>query len=267
MLKRKSSLQFNMSSIKHVAIIMDGNGRWAQKRLRPRVWGHVRGSSIISDVVEAADERELNALTLYAFSTENWSRPLAEVSTLFNLLKKFLIKERDRLIKNNICFKVIGEISNLPLETQKLITDTQCITKDFKGLKLTFAFSYGGRSEIIHSINDFMKNNPGKEITEKDLNECLYNPESGDVDLLIRTGGDQRISNFLLWQMAYAELYFTPTKWPDFSVSEFNQIINNVTQRERRFGNISSESDLTTSADKAEVNKKGFVQGLKGHNV
>ena len=246
---------------------MDGNGRWAQKRLRPRVWGHIRGSSIISDIVEAADKQQLNALTLYAFSTENWSRPLAEVSTLFNLLKKFLLKERARLIRNNICFKVIGEISNLPSETQKLITETEDMTKNASGLKLTFAFSYGGRSEIIRSVNKFIQANPGQEISEKDLQECLYNPAAGDVDLLIRTGGDQRISNFLLWQMAYAELYFTPTKWPDFTVSEFNQIINNVTQRERRFGNIAAESDLTSTVEKAETNKISFAHGLKGQNV
>lgn len=256
-----------MSSIKHVAIIMDGNGRWAQKRLRPRVWGHIRGSSIISSIVEAADDEGLSALTLYAFSTENWSRPIAEVSTLFNLLKKFLLKERTRLIKNNVSFKVIGDIANLPVETQKLISETEEITKENKGLKLTFAFSYGGRSEIVKSVNEFIKNNPSKELTEKDLTSHLYNPETGDVDLLIRTGGDQRISNFLLWQMAYAELYFTPTRWPDFSAKEFKQILNNVTQRERRFGNISSESDLSSSADKAEVNKHAFARGLKGQNV
>lgn len=253
-----------MSSIKHVAIIMDGNGRWAQKRLRPRVWGHVRGSSIISEIVETAENEGLKALTLYAFSTENWSRPILEVSTLFNLLKKFLLKERERLIKNNICFKVIGEITNLPTETQKLIQETEEITKSSTGLKLTFAFSYGGRSEILRSVNDFIKNNPNKEMSEKDLTSHLYNPDSGDVDLLIRTGGDQRISNFLLWQMAYAELYFTPTKWPDFSTSEFKQILNNVTQRERRFGNISAESDLSSSVEKAEVNKHTFSHGLKG---
>ncbi|MFY7991685.1 MAG: polyprenyl diphosphate synthase [Bacteriovoracaceae bacterium] len=256
-----------MSSIKHVAIIMDGNGRWAQKRLRPRVWGHIRGSSIISNIVEAADGKGLNALTLYAFSTENWSRPIAEVSTLFNLLKKFLIKERTRLLKNNICFKVIGDITNLPVETQKLISETEEMTKAAKGLKLTFAFSYGGRSEILNSVNQFIKNNPNKEMSEKDLASSLYNPESGDVDLLIRTGGDQRISNFLLWQMAYAELYFTPTKWPDFSTSEFKKILDNVTQRERRFGSVCAESDLTSSIEKAEVNKSTFVQGLKGQNV
>lgn len=256
-----------MSSIKHVAIIMDGNGRWAQKRLRPRVWGHVRGSSIISEIVEAADSEGLSALTLYAFSTENWSRPIAEVTTLFNLLKKFLLKERERLVKNKVRFKVIGEITNLPIDTQKLILETEEMTKNFTGLKLTFAFSYGGRSEILRSVNDFIKNNPTKEMTEKDLTSHLYNPDAGDVDLLIRTGGDQRISNFLLWQMAYAELYFTPTKWPDFSTSEFKQILNNVTQRERRFGNISAESDLSSSVEKAEVNKHSFAHGLKGHNV
>jgi len=250
-----------MSKIKHVAIIMDGNGRWASSRLRPRLWGHVRGSGVVSSIVQAADDIGLDALTLYAFSTENWSRPLQEVSTLFKLLKKFLLKEKQRILTNNIKFKVIGEYSNLPPDTVALIHEVEELSKNATGLKLTFAFSYGGRDEILRAVNKFQVSHPGKLITEADLNQNLYRPEIGEVDLMIRTGGEQRISNFLLWQLAYAELYFTPTKWPDFSAKEFTAIIDHVSCRERRFGNITAQCDLGHSVEKAEHNKTVYAQG------
>jgi undecaprenyl diphosphate synthase len=242
-----------MSDINHVAIIMDGNGRWAQKRFHPRIWGHIRGSSIVSSIVEKADDLGLKALTLYAFSTENFSRPLPEVKTLFLLLKKFLLKERPRLIKNQVVFKVIGDISSLPQETQDLILDLQNETKKFSGLRLSFAFGYGSRSEIVLAVNNWIKNNPEKLISEKDLTAGLFNPEAQDVDLIIRTGGDQRISNFLLWQSAYAELYFTETAWPDFTPNEFAHIIENVKSRQRRFGTIGA-SAYTDSQKNASLN-------------
>ena len=251
-----------MTSIKHVAIIMDGNGRWANKRLRPRIWGHVRGSGVVSDIVKAADDIGLKALTMYAFSTENWSRPLEEVSTLFKLLKKFLIKEKARILANNIKFKVIGEIQSLPAETISLIKEMEELTKNATGLLLTFAFNYGGRAEILRAVNSFHLDNPGKAMTESDLNQMMYRPEAGDVDLMIRTGGEQRISNFLIWQMAYAELYFTPTKWPEFTPSEFKKIIEHVSGRERRFGNVCGQLALEDSIEKAENNKTAFVQGV-----
>lgn len=251
-----------MSSIKHVAIIMDGNGRWANKRFRPRIWGHVRGSSVVSDIVKAADDIGLKALTMYAFSTENWSRPIEEVSSLFRLLKKFLVKEKQRILSNNIKFKVIGEIQNLPFETVSLIKEMETLTKDATGLHLTFAFNYGGRAEILRAVNTFQMNQPNRLMNENDLNELMYRPETGDVDLMIRTGGEQRISNFLLWQMAYAELYFTPTKWPEFTPSEFKKIIEHVSCRERRFGNVCAQVALECSVEKAESNKSAFVQGV-----
>lgn len=249
-----------MSQIKHVAVIMDGNGRWANQRFRPRIWGHVRGSAVVSEIVRAADDAGLKALTLYAFSTENWSRPMDEVSTLFRLLKKFLLKEKQRILANNIKFKVIGEIQHLPSETIKLIYEVEALTQHSSGLQLTFAFSYGGRAEILRAVNTFTASKPGKELTESDLNSLMYRPETGDVDLMIRTGGEQRISNFLLWQMAYAELYFTPTKWPDFTASEFRKILNNVSNRERRFGNINSQNGLNESAKTAESNKSNYLK-------
>jgi undecaprenyl diphosphate synthase len=241
---------------------MDGNGRWANKRFRPRIWGHVRGSAVVSDIVKAADDIGLKALTLYAFSTENWSRPLEEVSTLFKLLKKFLIKEKNRILINNIKFKVIGEVQNLPLETIALIREMESLTANATGLNLTFAFNYGGRSEILRAVNSFHVKHPERLMTESDLNELMYRPETGDVDLMIRTGGEQRISNFLLWQMAYAELYFTPTKWPEFTASEFKKIIDHVSCRERRFGNVCAQTALELSIEKAETNKSAFVQGV-----
>lgn len=251
-----------MSAIKHVAIIMDGNGRWAKKRYRPRIWGHVRGSGVVSDIVKAADDIGLEALTMYAFSTENWSRPLEEVSSLFKLLKKFLIKEKARILANNIKFKVIGEIQSLPVETISLINEMEELTKNSTGLKLTFAFNYGGRAEILKAVNTYYMNQPGRLMTEADLNSLMYRPETGDVDLMIRTGGEQRISNFLIWQMAYAEMYFTPTKWPDFTPSEFKKIIEHVSCRERRFGNVCGQEALEDSIEKAETNKTAFIKGV-----
>jgi len=248
-------LETRKHSIKHVAIIMDGNGRWATGRSHPRVWGHVRGSGVVAEIVEEAVNCGISSLTMYAFSSENWCRPQAEIRVLFNLLHKFLKRERDRILKKNIRFKIMGDISNLPSNTKNLISQLENESQYNTGLKLTFAFGYGGRSEIVQSINSFMKLNPGSEITEEELSKNLMIPDLGDVDLLIRTGGDQRVSNFLLWQIAYAELYFTETKWPDFSAVEFREILANVMIRERRFGAISKTSDLKSNVEQARMNK------------
>lgn len=239
---------------RHVAIIMDGNGRWANARSHARVWGHIRGTRVVSRIVEDADDIGIKALTLYAFSTENWCRPKDEIKTLFKLLKKFLQIERRRILANNIHFRVVGDISALPSDTVKLINDLEEETIDNQGLKLTFAFGYGSRQEITSSINHFIVNNPGKLITEEDLAANLYAPDLGDVDLLIRTGGDHRISNFLLWQCAYAEFYFTDTKWPDFNSLEFRKIIENVSKRERRFGAVCARQALDQTREEAKIN-------------
>jgi undecaprenyl diphosphate synthase len=252
------------NKIKHVAIIMDGNGRWAQGRCRPRIWGHVRGSSVVSEIVEEADNLGLKALTLYAFSTENWSRPQQEVLTLFSLLKKFLLKEKARIIKNKIRFKVMGEIGGLPESTKRLIKDLENETASHQGLKLTFAFGYGGRNELVQAVNRLIASGKSN-VTEEDIAKELYCPETGDVDLLIRTGGDQRVSNFLLWQIAYAELFFTHTKWPDFTPEEFRGIIFQVAGRERRFGQIVSVESLSESHKIAKENRD-ILTGLN-HQV
>nr|BDT26778.1 polyprenyl diphosphate synthase [Bacteriovorax sp. HI3] len=243
-------------NIKHVAVIMDGNGRWAKQRSHPRVWGHVRGSAVVSTIVEEADNLGIEALTMYAFSSENWSRPQTEVRVLFNLLFKFLKKERERILKNNIRFRIMGDVSNLPEQTKKLIAQLEGETAHHTGLKLTFAFGYGARSEIAYAVNRFMKANPGKEMSEDDLNEFLMIPDLGDVDLLIRTGGDHRVSNFMLWQIAYAEMFFTETKWPDFTVTEFRFIIEQVAKRERRFGAIAPTANLETNVIVARENQR-----------
>lgn len=237
---------------------MDGNGRWAKSRLRPRFWGHVRGSHVVSEIVEEASDLGIESLTLYAFSTENWSRPESEVRTLFRLLDKFLLKERERIIKNNIKFRVIGNISNLPLKTQNKIIELQNTSSNAEGLKLCFAFGYGSRDEIIQSVNRFITKNPGQAITEKGLESELFTPDITDIDLLIRTSGEQRISNFLLWQLAYTELVFTKTLWPDFSRAEFRSIIESVGKRERRFGSLESNTDLLAAEKMASDNLKHF---------
>jgi undecaprenyl diphosphate synthase len=243
------------NNLDHIAIIMDGNGRWAQSRAHARVWGHIRGSRVVSNIIEEADALGAKALTLYTFSTENWSRPVGEVTVLFKLLKKFLLIERKRVLANNICFKVMGDTSKLPESTRELIASLESDSRSNTGLKLTFAFGYGGRDEIVQATNRFIKENPGKEITEELLTSYMLLPELGDVDLMIRTGGDQRISNFLLWQSAYAELFFTETKWPDFTREEFRRIWNFVSHRERRFGSICS-SNLQLSKTQAKENRE-----------
>ena len=207
-------------------------------RQHPRFHGHIRGASIVSSLVEVASDNGLNSLTLYAFSTENFQRPEEEKSVLFKLLRKFLLKEFQRIIKNNIQFKVIGNIEDLSFETKNIIRDLEQMSSVNSGMKLNFAFGYGGRSEIIDAINNIMTSKRDELITESNFSQFLYDNKLPDIDLLIRTGGDQRISNFLLWQIAYAELYFSKTLWPDFTVDEFLKIIEEVKLRDRRFGKV-----------------------------
>ena len=247
----------------HVAIIMDGNGRWAQSKFRPRVWGHVRGARIVSNIVETAKNSGLKTLTLYAFSTENWSRPVEEIQALFKLLQKYLLSEAKRIIKNNIRFKVIGTIEGIDAYTQSLISDLERNSAHNNGLTLVFAFNYGGRQEIIDSVNRFIANNPGKKITEEDIKKNCYLPEINNVDLLIRTAGDTRISNFLLWQLCYAELHFTQTKWPDFTAEEFQTILDKFSNTERRFGSLEKDGSLRSAQIFAKQNKSAIDHTLE----
>jgi undecaprenyl diphosphate synthase len=226
-----------MSALNHVAIIMDGNGRWANERSRPRVWGHVRGSHVISKIIEAADRLNIKELTLYAFSTENWRRPQKEILVIFKLLEKFLAKERERVLRNNIIFKVIGSSENIPIFILDKINKLTEESAHNSGLKLNFAFNYGGRLEIVELINQLPSPELGKMTVDR-FDQLLKMQSCSDVDLLIRTGGDRRVSNFLLWQIAYGELYFTDTKWPDFTETEFIKIIEGFMKIDRRFGGV-----------------------------
>lgn len=245
-----------MSSIKNVAIIMDGNGRWAKERHRPRVWGHVRGSYKVDEIVSESVSLGLESLTLYAFSTENWSRPTEEVKNLFKLLKKFLKKEKNNLIKNNIKFNVIGNYKVLDTSIVELIQDIVKETESNSGMILSLAVNYGGRSEIVDAVNKCLQESETREVTEQDIARNLYNPQVQNIDLLIRTAGDNRVSNFLLWQICYTELYFTDTKWPDFTVEEYRKILGSVGERERRFGGTNKESSLSKNQKQASRNLK-----------
>lgn len=230
----------------HVAIIMDGNGRWAKKQGLLRMNGHKKGTQAVRETVEACAELGVPYLTLYAFSTENWKRPKLEVDTLMNLLVSSLKKEIKTLQDNNISLNAIGSISNLPAKAQKELSEVIEKTKNNKRLKLTLALSYGSREELTKTVQEIalkVKNNVFSPhlISEAVIKEHLYTHDLPDVDLLIRTSGEQRISNFLLWQIAYAELYFTEVLWPDFRKEHLYEAIFNYQKRERRFGKTSDQ--------------------------
>ena len=225
----------------HIAIIMDGNGRWAQAQGKGRVAGHKAGVDSVRAVVRSARETGVKALTLFAFSSENWQRPEKEVSMLMDLFMFVLTKEVKRLHKNNIRFQVIGDLSRFSDKLQKSIIKSEQLTINNTGLILSIAANYGGRWDITNAAKKIASQVQNNEITLDDINENLLHEHTclaqlPSLDLLIRTGGDYRISNFLLWQAAYAEFYFTDVLWPDFNENEFVQAVNVFDQRERRFG-------------------------------
>jgi undecaprenyl diphosphate synthase len=227
----------------HIAIIMDGNGRWAKKRLLNRINGHEKGSDTVRSMVRTCRELGISYLTLYAFSTENWQRPRTEVEALMTILKKFLHSEQKELIEKDIRLRVIGQVDRLPATVQKAIQTTLSATKDNTSMTLILALSYGGRAEIIRMVQDVaQKVKHGKldldAITADLIADHLYTREIPDPDLLIRTSGEMRISNFLLWQIAYAEIFVTPTLWPDFNRDELLEILKDYQNRERRFGRV-----------------------------
>lgn len=231
---------------KHIAIIMDGNGRWAKEKGKLRVFGHEHGAKTVKKIVEACGSLGVEHLTLYTFSTENWNRPKLEVETLMRLLVSSLKKELKTLVKNNIKLKAIGSIDNLPSMAQKELLEVIEKTKNNLGMTLTLALSYGSREELknaVVQISTKVKNNiiSPDSIDESIINNHLYTHDLPDVDLLIRTSGERRISNFLLWQIAYAELYFTNTLWPDFTKEDLCEAIVNYQNRERRFGKTSEQ--------------------------
>ena len=230
----------------HIAIIMDGNGRWAKKKFLNRISGHIKGVNAVREVVTACRELGIKVLTLYAFSIENWKRPTDEVNALMGLLKEYLQKECEEMVQNNIRLNVIGRIDDLPLDVQTTLRETIKKTGDCDEMVLNLALSYGGRSEILHAVQGIIsdlekgKVKPG-EITVQRFPEYLWTRGIPDPDLLIRTSGEFRVSNFLLWQIAYTELYVTDTLWPDFDRKELLKAIADYQSRERRFGLTSEQ--------------------------
>lgn len=236
-----ASLDENIKTPAHIAVIMDGNGRWAQAQGKGRVAGHKAGVKSVRAVVKGARKAGVKALTLFAFSSENWQRPEKEVSVLMDLFMYVLTREVKHLHKHNICFQVIGDVSRFSEKLQQSIKKSEQLTQNNTGLILSIAANYGGRWDIVNAAKKLASQVQGNEIslddvTEKSLHQhtCLANLP--DLDFLIRTGGDYRISNFLLWQAAYAELYFTDVLWPDFNETEFEKAIVVFDQRERRYG-------------------------------
>ncbi len=230
----------------HVALIMDGNGRWAKEKGKLRVFGHENGAKAVRKVIEAAAELNIKFITLYAFSTENWNRPKREVDTLMKLLVKALKKEIKTLHNNTIQLNAIGNLKMLPEKVRTELQEVIQATKNYNKLTVTLALSYGAREEItncVKKIAEKVKNNiiSVENIDESVINKHLYTQNLPDVDLLIRTSGEKRISNFLIWQSAYAELYFTNTLWPDFNKEGFYKAIIDYQKRERRFGKTSEQ--------------------------
>lgn len=225
-----------MTPLAHVAIIMDGNGRWAESRGLPRAEGHRQGSLQVETVLDAAEKLGIKYVTLYAFSTENWKRSPAEVLALMKLLEQFSTERLPRMMEKNIRLRVIGRITDIPLfARQKLLEAVEKTSKN-NGNVLTLALSYGGRAEIVDAVNRILKEKPDAEITEETFRNYLYAPDIPDPDLLIRTSGELRLSNFLLWELAYSEIYVTDVLWPDFGEEELKKAVAAYSKRERRFG-------------------------------
>jgi undecaprenyl diphosphate synthase len=252
--KRKKSLNSSASSglpedlektklPTHVAIIMDGNGRWAKKHFLSRIKGHEKGSEAVRAIVRTCREFGIDYLTLYAFSTENWQRPRSEVDALMALLIKFLKSEQQELLENDIRLHVIGQIERLPEEVRQALRETIELTRKNSGLQLNLALSYGSRSELVRMVRKIARKSKNGQIDPDSIDaeivaQHLYTKGIPDPDLLIRTSGEMRISNFLLWQIAYSEIHITPTYWPDFSRDEFYRILKDFQKRERRFGQV-----------------------------
>lgn len=237
----------NSASVpRHIAIIMDGNGRWATKRFLPRVAGHAKGVDAVRGIVEACIRRGVSYLTLFAFSSENWRRPADEVSVLMRLFVTALEKEVAKMHANNIRLKVVGDLSRFEQRLQDLIHNAETKTANNTGLTVTICANYGGRWDILQAMNRARALKPlDQELTEDDIAAQLAMAYAPEPDLFIRTGGETRISNFLLWQLAYSELYFTDTYWPDFDMAALDQAISSYQQRERRFGRTSAQVQQT----------------------
>ncbi len=225
-----------MNSPKHVAIIMDGNGRWGIKKKKSRNYGHKKGIKVVENIIEESIKKKINFLTLFVFSTENWKRPLKEVNFLLKLLENYIENEIQKLINNNIKINVIGNINSFPNSLKSKLFKVQRLTKFNKKIQINMALNYGSREEIINSIQKLKKKKIS--INEKNISNFLYTKNIPDPDILIRTGNTNRISNFLLWQSIYTEIFFLKKMWPDFTTSDFNKIINKFKKIKRNFGGL-----------------------------
>ncbi len=239
-----------MQTPNHLAIIMDGNGRWAKARGRERTLGHVRGAQVAKKIISECARLNVPFLTLYAFSTENWFRPLQEISFLMHLLARHLARERKTLMKQNIRFHCIGEIARLPVNVQMELQKTMELTAGNTGMNLTFALSYGSRQEMVNAVRSLADDLKNGRVSEDQVNEdtiasYLESAYMPDPDMIIRTSGESRLSNFMLWQAAYAELYITPTLWPDFTEEDLHHAFQSFSQRERRFGRVTPTGGAT----------------------
>ncbi len=241
----------------HVAIIMDGNGRWAQKRGLPRIEGHKQGAKSVDSVTTTARKIGIKYLTLYAFSKDNWKRPKDEILALFDLLRHYLSKKKDKMKKNQIKFNVVGDIEDLPQDIVGKINEVKAYTSDCNGMVLTLALSYSGKSEIVKACKKILKMYKDGKITEEEIDNNLFSDMIGlpDVDLLIRTSGEMRVSDFLLWNIAYAEVYITKKLWPDFRGKDLIKAMKEFQKRERRFG-LTQEQIMTMKQDMKENTEK-----------
>lgn len=245
----KSEIDISKLNIpNHIAIILDGNGRWAKKRMMPRNYGHAKGAKAVEQICEDAYNIGINYLTVYAFSTENWKRPKDEVDALMKLLSDYLEDSLSRVTKNNMCVKVIGDKTALSIDLQNKIEKLETVTKDNTGLHFTIALNYGSRDEIVRAIKKVAADVKNEKLGVEDITEQVYSnylDTKGipDPDLLIRTSGEERLSNYLLWQLAYTEFYFTDCLWPDFDKKELLKAIVEYTKRDRRFGKVSQQEE------------------------
>ena len=230
---------------RHIAIILDGNGRWARRRGLPRTAGHAAGSENFRKIATYCKNIGVEYLTVYAFSTENWKRPEDEVRTIMRLLRRYLNEAIDTMERDKIRMKIFGDVAGLPQELQELVRKTDEISKRYQGFQANICLNYGGRDEIVHAAKryaeDYAAGRTQGELSEEQFGGYLYSAGIPDPDLLIRPGGEQRISNFLLWQCAYAEFYFSDVLWPDFGTDELDKAIAAFRQRDRRFGKVKSE--------------------------
>lgn len=228
---------------RHVAIIMDGNGRWAKRRGLPRTMGHAQGAKVVEQILEDADHMGIKYLTVYAFSTENWSRPDSEVKALMNLLRTYMKTSLAKCAKNNVRIRVIGDKTKLDGDLQKAIANLEESTKNNTGIGFQIAINYGARDEMRRAVTELCERAKAgeldpKDITEETISDCLDTAGIPDPDLLIRTCGEERLSNFLMWQLSYAELYFTDCAWPDFTKAELEKAVDAYNHRERRYGGL-----------------------------